>query len=101
MILPRLGLRVLLALALVLAQQAAALHRQAHATEQTHGVAHEPACEGCLAVAALDKPIVAPMPGATVRGEVVVEAPAMHFVALVAAGGRAAYRSRAPPLPSA
>lgn len=101
MILPRLGLRVLLALALVLAQQAAALHRQSHATEQMRGVTHESACEGCLAVAVLDKPIVAHLLGAAAIAETVDEAPARRFVALVAAGGRAAYRSRAPPLPSA
>ena len=97
MILPRLAMRILLALALVLAQQVGALHRLSHATEPMRGLAHESVCEACLAMVALDKPIVVHGPRLPAIDDGVAAAPAERAATRVIAGGRAAYRSRAPP----
>ncbi len=90
--------RLLLALALVLAQQLGAMHRLSHAIDQVHGLAPEPACEACLALAALDKPVASSAVAMAALPERLAAAPRAHPVLAVASGGRGAYRSRAPPI---
>lgn len=89
--------RMLLALALVLAQQLGAAHRLGHAVEQMHGLCHPSACDTCLAVAALDKPIASTVAALPARAEPVAESPSSLMAPVDATGGQANYRSRAPP----
>ncbi len=92
--------RSLLALALLLGQQHAALHWLSHAVEATHAKAGTPApsehCDECLAVAGLGA-------AATSTSPELPAAPAAHVESARAADARAAlaprlaFRSRAPP----
>ena len=88
---------LLFALALVLAQQLAALHGLTHAIEQTRGLAHDATCETCFAVALLDNPIVDALEPRLGRAEGAAATPAQSVSAAIASGGQAPYRSRAPP----
>ena len=94
----RLLLSLLLALALVAGQQAAALHALAHATEQVgKGDPKAPPqpCEQCLAFSQLDGPAMGAQPLPAALGT--LQAAATPVALPPGAAARLAFRSRAPP----
>jgi hypothetical protein len=94
----RLAFQVLLALVLVLAQQLGAAHRLGHAVEQVAGLAHQPACETCLGLAAFDQPAPAAVVAVPLLPAGIETVPALRGAGFIAHGGQGFYRSRAPPL---
>jgi hypothetical protein len=94
----RLASRVLLALVLVWAQQLGAVHRLGHAFEQIAGLAHEPACETCCALCAIDGPSTPSVAAMALLPAGFAAAPTERAVGFIVHGGQGFYRSRAPPL---
>lgn len=91
------GLRVLLALLLVLAQQFGGPHRLGHAADALAGLPQSETCANCLALAALDSPAVDAPPAVPPWRVFQASPPPGRTEAGVAARSPCAYRSRAPP----